>query len=241
MIKDFKNVLSISNLTCGYDEKIILENIKLDIPENVKCAIVGPNGAGKTTLMKCLVNLHDKKNGKILFWNKDFNSIREKIAYVPQRKLVDWSFPITVHEVVKMGAYDISKSWFSKIPYEAEVKTIDALNKMNLYNYSNAHINDLSGGQQQRVFIARALAQNADLYLMDEPLTGLDRTSEKIISQIFNDIKELGKTVIAVHHDWNTVKEYFDWIVLINKNVIYSGSLSLSENELKNLLEKTFE
>lgn len=228
-------ILSVENLYFNYENTLVLDNVSFNIPKGSRCAIIGPNGAGKTTLMKCLIGLEKFKYGKINIYNNEKNNI----AYIPQRKFVDWTFPITVYEVVLMGAYDIFNFWNFTIPKEVHKKTEEVLKLMNLYDLRNNHINDLSGGQQQRVFIARALAQNGNIYLMDEPLTGLDRNSEVLIFNIFKLVQSENKTIIAVHHDWKTAREYFDWVILLNKEVIYFGLTNIDNFE--DLLQKTFE
>lgn len=234
-----KCILKIENLSSSYEDILALDNVSLEIPEGLSCAIVGPNGAGKTTLLKTILGLNEYKSfGNISLFPEKKNFCKRDIAYVPQRKNVDWSFPITVYETVLMGSYDISKSIFSVPSKEAHRKTEKALELMNIKEFSDSHIDSLSGGQQQRVFIARSLAQEADLYIMDEPLTGLDKKTEKIIADTFSFLTKNKKTVIAVHHDWNTLSDYFDWVVFLNKKIFYSGPLK--NINVKEYIEKTF-
>ncbi len=217
--------LKISDFTIGYNGKFIFDNLSLEVPSGVRCAIVGLNGSGKTTLLKGILNLEKKIRGDVLFFGENLNKISDYIAYVPQIKTIDWSFPITVENVVKMGccrmnnffSHTLSKNWLSK--------THDALKKMNLFTKKDNHINDLSGGEKQRVFIARSIVQEPDLYILDEPLTGLDILSEQIITQLFKDITNENKTIIAVHHDLYTLYDYFNWIVIVHKGVLYNGIL----------------
>lgn len=232
-----KKILKIKNLNVFFENNQILKDLNFEIPENVRCAIVGPNGAGKTTLIRTILGLNNDFYGEIEIFGEDFKKVKSKVAYVPQRKNVDWSFPITVYDVVKMGTYDFTK-FILKEPEYAKSRTDESLKLLNMYEFKNTHINDLSGGQQQRIFVARALAQNSDLYIMDEPFTGLDKVSEKTISEIFFKLQEDKKTLISVHHDWNTLEKYFDWVIFINKKLIYNGPILGSD--LKNIFEETF-
>lgn len=232
------NCVTIKNLSAGYDNIMAIEDISLVVPEGVRCAIVGPNGAGKTTLLKAMLNLESKKMGDVTFWGEDYAQVRNKIAYVSQRKMVDWSFPITVYDAVLMGAYSLTCTLFSHISAKTHEKVKEALSIMKLTDLASHHINNLSGGQQQRVFIARALVQQADLYILDEPLTGLDKISEKTIAENFFNSQVNDKTIIAVHHDWSTLELYFNWIIFLNKNLFYCGPYDKSL--VNDLFNKTF-
>lgn len=217
--------LEIKNLTIGYNNNSIFENLSLIVPVGVRCAIVGLNGSGKTTLLKGVLELEKKNQGEILFFGKKLSQMADQIAYVPQIKTIDWSFPITVENVVKMGCYNINGLFSCHLSDNWENKVYQALEKMNLIKKKNNHINNLSGGEKQRVFIARAIAQQPDLFILDEPLTGLDILSEQIITDLFKNISQENKTIIAVHHDLYTLYDYFNWIIIVNKGVIYSGIL----------------
>lgn len=232
------NALTIDSLSAGYAHTKVINDISCAIPEGVRCAIVGPNGAGKTTLMKSILGLTPIYAGSITFWGKYYMYVRDRIAYVPQRKVVDWSFPITVYDAVLMGAYSLLHSLCAVIPEHIHQKVNAALVTMGLQEFAQRHINDLSGGQQQRVFIARALVQNADLYLLDEPLTGLDQISEATITKTFFALQKENKTVVAVHHDWKTLGNYFDWVIFLNKRLIYNGPYK--EEAVEELFKKTF-
>ena len=183
--------ISVTALSLKYDSAIALDNVSCFIPNGSLCAIVGPNGAGKTTFLQSILHINKPESGTISFWSKPFEEIRNKIAYVPQRKMVDWTFPITVKDVVNMGAYKVNKLLWLSSSQNSEKITNNAISKMDLSTLQDNHINNLSGGQQQRVFIARALAQQAELYVLDEPLTGLDNRSEKVIVDIFSELKKL--------------------------------------------------
>jgi ABC-type Mn2+/Zn2+ transport system ATPase subunit len=218
-------ILQIKNFSIGYNKKLIFENLQLSIPQGVRCAIIGLNGSGKTTLLKGILGLEERETGEILFFGKQLSQVSDQVAYVPQIKTVDWQFPITVKNVVKMGTYKMN-SLFSSYASPNWQETIHAaLEKMNLIQKQDSHINNLSGGEKQRVFIARSIAQAPDLYILDEPLTGLDILSEQIITQLFKDISKENKTIIAVHHDLYTLYDYFDWVIIVNKGITYSGIL----------------
>ncbi len=215
-------VLETHNLTVRYDKAPVLWDIDLEIPEGNLIGIIGPNGSGKTTLLKSIMNLVDTDSGYIRLFGKPLEEVREKVSYVPQRESVDWDFPASVREVVQMGRYRRStlfKPLLSKDKRIAE----EALEKVGMQDLAGRQIAQLSGGQQQRVFIARALAQEADLYLMDEPFAGIDASTENAIIELLGSMKKEGKTVIIVHHDLQTAIAYFDWIVLLNTRLVGSG------------------
>jgi manganese/zinc/iron transport system ATP- binding protein len=231
-----KICLSIKDLTVSYDQKnIALEIKKLIIPCGVRCAIVGPNGAGKTTLLQSIFNLIPYK-GTIKILNSDYSTEYKKIAYVPQKKTVDLNFPITVRGIVDMAHQKLY--FWNKLTTEDKEKTDQALQSTSLLDLQHKRISDLSGGQQQRTFIARALAQNAEIYIMDEPFAGVDKTTEKMISDLFYNLQHNQKTMIVVHHDWNTLKEYFDWVIFLNKEIIFSGKLE--DLDINYYIQKTF-
>lgn len=224
-------ILQIKNFSIGYNKKLIFERININIPQGVRCAIIGLNGSGKTTLLKGLLELEPKQNGEILFFGKQLSETSDLIAYVPQIKTVDWGFPITVENVVKMGTYRMNNFISCEASDSIDNKIHYALEKMNLIKKKHNHINDLSGGEKQRVFIARSIVQTPLLYILDEPLTGLDILSEQIIIELFKDISKENKTIIAVHHDLYTLYDYFDWVIIVNKGITYSGRLD------KNIVE----
>lgn len=231
------SVVRIEDLTVAYDDKPVLWDIDLEISLNSITAIVGPNGAGKSTLLKCILNFVKPLSGKVSFFDKPLKNSLDKIAYVPQHSSVNWDFPISVFNVVLMGRYSGIKL-FKRINKEEKEKAMNALSEMNLLDLKDRQISELSGGQKQRVFIARALCKQADLLIMDEPLAGVDKTSEKIIMDKMKTLKEEGKTIICVHHDLNTLKQYFDHIVLINRIVVASGKID--EILTKENIEKAY-
>jgi manganese/zinc/iron transport system ATP- binding protein len=218
--------LEVVNLSLAYDAKnIIFAEESCLIPQGVACAIIGLNGAGKTSFLRSVLGLEQLATGTITFFGKSFWEINDSVAYIPQIKTVDWSFPITVENVVKMGCYRMRSFLECSLDDNSEEMIGQSLKAMNLYEKKDAKINDLSGGQKQRVFLARALAQNPNLYLFDEPFTGVDIKSEEIISTIFKELIKKNKTIIAVHHDLTTLYEYFNYVVIINKGILYQGPL----------------
>ena len=213
-----KSVVHVEDLTMAYRETPVLWDIDLDIPGEVRCAIVGPNGAGKSTLLSGILGLLAPVSGEVRLWGHPLDEVRKRIAYVPQRGSVHWDFPTTVFDVVLMGRY--AHIGLMRRPGKLDKElAFDALEKMKMADYSDRQISELSGGQKQRVFIARALAQDADLYIMDEPLAGVDETTERIIMDKFLDLQRAHKTVVAVHHDLGTLDSYFDFLIALNRTV----------------------
>lgn len=227
------SVIHVEDLTVAYDEKPVLWDVDVDVVENSITAIVGPNGAGKSTLLKSILNFVKPLSGKITLFNSPLKKVLDKISYVPQQSSVKWDFPITVFDVVLMGRYQ-SVGWFKRPNKKEKLLALQALKEMQLEDLKDRQISQLSGGQKQRVFIARALCQNADLLIMDEPLAGVDKTSEGIIMDKVKFLKEQGKTIVCVHHDLNTLKKYFDHVILVNKYVVAHGKIedALTEENL---------
>jgi len=216
------NAIKIFDLTVSYDLKPVLWDIDLEIPLGALVAIVGPNGAGKSTLIQAILGLVKKVSGEVSFLDQPYKNVQKRIAYVPQRGSVDWDFPTTVFDVVLMGRYG-HVGWIKRPSKKDKDKTIEALKKVNMLEFKDRQISELSGGQQQRVFLARALVQEADIYLMDEPFVGVDAKTEKAIVTLLKELKNNNKTVVVVHHDLQTVKEYFDYVVLLNRKIIAFG------------------
>ena len=211
------NAIEIKNLTVAYGENIALENFNLDIEVGSLMALVGPNGAGKSTLIKTILKFLKQITGEIKINGKS-------LAYVPQRNTVDWDFPTTLFDVVEMGCYG-RVGLFKRVNKEEKVKVLKAIEQVGMLEFKDRQISELSGGQQQRTFIARALVQEADIYLMDEPFQGVDSTTEKSIVNILKKLKSEGKTLIVVHHDLQTVPTYFESVTFINKTVIATGKV----------------
>jgi manganese/zinc/iron transport system ATP- binding protein len=214
--------IDVADMTAVYHEQPVLWDVDLQVPAGVLMAIVGPNGAGKTTLIKCILGLITPVAGSVQIQGKPYKENREAVAYVPQRGSVDWDFPTNVLDVVEMGRYG-ALGWLKRPGKKERDAAMTALEKVGMSSYANRQISQLSGGQQQRVFLARALAQDADIYLMDEPFQGVDATTERTIVQLLRELRAIGKTVVAVHHDLPTVPEYFDWVTLLNVRKIASG------------------
>lgn len=217
-----ENAVEVSSLTVAYDSKPVLSNIDLELPRGMLTAVMGPNGAGKTTLIKAMLGLIPKVEGQISFPN--VCGRKATIGYVPQSESIDWDFPVSVLDVVTMGCY--GRLGWVKRPTRADRDFAMAmLKKTGMEKYAKRQISQLSGGQQQRTFIARALAQRADIYLMDEPFKGVDSDTEKSIILLLKELRSEGKTVVAVHHDLSTVNDYFDWVTLINMRVVANGEV----------------
>ena len=197
-------------------------------------AIVGPNGAGKSTLIKSMLGFLKPVSGNVLFFGKPYSAVRKRIAYVPQKGSVDWDFPTDVFDVVMMGRY--GELGILKRPKKEDYDKVEkALEEVGMLSFAHRQISQLSGGQQQRVFLARALVQNSDIYMMDEPFQGVDAKTEKSIVSVLQKLRDLGKTVIVVHHDLQTVKSYFDEVTLLNIKVVASGPVQevFTENNIK--------
>ena len=219
-------VIEIEKLVLAYDEdKPVLDNFNLGIEKGKMTAFVGPNGAGKSTLIKAILEFVKPITGSITINGKKYAQEKKKIAYVPQRGSVDWDFPTTLYDVVEMGSYG-RVGFLKRVPKSEKNRVMEAIEKVDMLEYVDRQISQLSGGQQQRVFIARALVQDAEIYLLDEPFQGIDKKTEGSIVKILKGLKEEGKTVIVVHHDLQTVPEYFDEVVLINRKVIASGKVN---------------
>ena len=217
--------LNVYDLTVAYGEKPVLWDIDLEVPNGVLMAIVGPNGAGKTTFIKAVLGLLKPAAGRVLIFSKPYRDQRKIVGYVPQRGTVDWDFPTSVLDVVTMGRYG-ALGWFNRPGNHERDLARNALERVGMAAFAGRQISQLSGGQQQRVFLARALVQEADIYFMDEPFQGVDATTERAIIALLQELREAGKTVIAVHHDLQTVPEYFDHVMLLNVRKIASGPVS---------------
>lgn len=237
-IENQQNLIIVEDMTISYDIKPVLWDIDLQIPRGVLMAIIGPNGAGKSTLIKGMLDLVKPISGSTIFFGQRYHEARSKIAYVPQKGSVDWDFPTTVFDVVLMGRYgDIG--WVRRPRKEDKQIATEVIIKVGMQEFANRQIQELSGGQQQRVFLARALAQQADIYIMDEPFQGVDMKTEQAIIDILKSLNKEGKTVIVVHHDLKTVDKYFNYVTMLNLEVIASGPVSEVFNEEN--LNKTYQ
>ncbi|WP_044640514.1 metal ABC transporter ATP-binding protein [Risungbinella massiliensis] len=229
--------LSVSNLTVAYHRKPVLRDIQYTAPVGELIGIIGPNGAGKSTLLKAVLGLIPSASGKIEIFGTPYAKSRQRVGYVPQRESVDWDFPTNALDVVLMGRYG-KLGWFSRPTQKDRQIALECLHKVGMEAYANRQISQLSGGQQQRVFLARALAQDADLYFMDEPFVGVDAATEKAIIRILHELRAEKKTVLVVHHDLQTVTDYFDSILLLNMRLIAAGPTS--ETFTYENLQKTY-
>ncbi len=217
--------VSIHALTVAYHRKPVVWDVDYDAPPQSLVAIVGPNGAGKSTIIKACLGLAPKAAGRVEFWGQPYRAVRKRIGYVPQRESVDWDFPVSALDVVAMGRYG-KIGWCKPVSRQHRAAAMECIDRVGLADYASRQISQLSGGQQQRVFLARALAQEADLYFMDEPFAGVDAATERAIVQVLRELKAGGATVIVVHHDLQTVAEYFDEVMLLNMRVVAEGPVS---------------
>lgn len=214
--------LEVHDLTVAYDRKPVLWDIDFSIPAGEIVAIIGPNGAGKSTLLKAILGLLPVASGSVKVHGGYVPKQRKLIGYVPQRGSVDWDFPTNALDVVTMGTY--GRLGWIKRPGKAEHDlAMHCLRQLGMEDYADRQISQLSGGQQQRVFLARALAQKAQVYFMDEPFVGVDAATESAIIELLRELKAQGKTVLVVHHDLDTVHDYFDRVVLLNMRLIAAG------------------
>lgn len=222
--------VEVMDLTVAYGDRPVLWDVDLAVPKGALMAIVGPNGAGKTTLIKAILGLVEPAAGRVLIEGEPSDRKRRRVAYVPQRGTVDWDFPTTVLDVVLMGRYG-SIGWFRRPRSRDRELAMQALEKVGMADLAGRQISQLSGGQQQRVFVARALVQDADVFLMDEPFQGVDATTERAIVTLLKELGTQGRTLLVVHHDLQTVEDYFDWVTLLNVRVIASGPVATTFNE----------
>jgi manganese/zinc/iron transport system ATP- binding protein len=220
-----EKAIEVTDLTIAYRDRPVLWDVDMDVPAGILMAIVGPNGAGKTTLIKSILGLIKPAAGQVLVYGKPYKEQRHLVGYVPQRGSVDWDFPTNVLDVVMMGRYG-ALGWLKRPDTAERHAALDALDKVGMKPFAERQISQLSGGQQQRVFLARALVQDAQIYFMDEPFQGVDATTERAIVTLLQELRSAGKTVIVVHHDLQTVPEYFDWVTMLNVRRIASGPVS---------------
>ncbi|MEM6459041.1 MAG: ABC transporter ATP-binding protein [Planctomycetota bacterium] len=229
--------VSIHAVTVAYHRRPVLWDVDYDAPAGKLIAVVGPNGAGKSTLIKACLGLVPRASGEVEFWGEPYARQRSRVGYVPQRESVDWDFPVSALDVVCMGRYR-KIGWCRPVTRKHRRFARECLDRVGMADYAGRQISQLSGGQQQRVFLARALAQEAELYFMDEPFAGVDAATEKAIVGVLRELRERGGTVIAVHHDVQTVPEYFDEAVLLNMRVVAAGPVAETFTEAN--LRKTY-
>ncbi len=216
--------ITVNELYVSYNGTEALKNVSFTVEEGNLVGIIGPNGAGKSTLLKVLLNLIKKDNGNVEILGKSIKEMKTKVAYVPQRSNIDWDFPITVMDTVLLGTYP-NLGIFKRPKKEHKLLAMECLEKVGIAELSNRQIGELSGGQQQRVFLARALAQKPEMYFLDEPFVGVDVTSEEKIISILKELRDSGKTVVVVHHDLSKASDYFNELILLNKELIEYGDV----------------
>lgn len=219
-----ENIITVRNLSVAYNDKPVIWQLNIDVEKGSRTAIVGPNGAGKSTLIKAIMQLIKPISGKSYITGSTQKSTLKQVAYVPQKGEVNWDFPATVLDVVLMGRY-VHKGWFKRTDKNDKNIALKALETMKMTQFKDRQISELSGGQRQRVFLARAIAHDANIYIMDEPLQGIDITTEKLIIDTMKQLQLEGKTFLVVHHNLNTVPEYFDNVIILNKKIITAGTI----------------
>lgn len=220
-----ESIVKVTNLSVAYTEDPVLWNVSFQLPVNSMTAVIGPNGAGKSTLIKTMLGMQKKLAGNVQLFDQSYQAVYKRIAYVPQIGNVEWDFPTTVTDVVLMGRYS-RKGRFRSYGKADHIAVAEALEKVAMADFAHRQISELSGGQRQRVFLARAIAQDADFYLLDEPLQGVDKKTEDMIITVLKDFQRQGKTILVVHHDLATVKAYFDHAILLNKGLVSAGPLA---------------
>jgi manganese/zinc/iron transport system ATP- binding protein len=206
----------------AYHRKPVVWDVSFDVPPGKLVGIVGPNGAGKSTLLKAVMDLIPRASGRIRVFGQPYRKARHRVGYVPQRESVDWDFPVDALDVVTMGLYG-KIGWCLPVTRKHRRIAREALGRVGIAELAGRQISQLSGGQQQRTFLARALVQDADLYLMDEPFAAVDAATERAIVEILHSMKADGKTALVIHHDLQTVADYFDYVVLLNMRVVAAG------------------
>lgn len=214
--------LSVYDLTVAYHRKPVIWDLSFEIPAGSLVGVVGPNGAGKSTLLKAIMDLIPRASGRISVFGKSYRQSRHRVGYVPQRETVDWDFPVDALDVVTMGLYS-DVGWCLPVRKKHRQIAMEALDQVGIADLAHRQISQLSGGQQQRTFLARALVQDADLYLMDEPFAAVDAATEAAIVDVLRDFQDRGKTAIVIHHDLQTVADYFDYVVMLNMRVVAHG------------------
>ena len=229
--------LELHDLTVSYAKKPVLYGVDVQVPQGALVGIIGPNGAGKSTMIRAIMGLTPVSGGWVKIFGQSFDQARHRVGYVPQREQVDWDFPVNVMDVVLMGRYG-RRGWLRRVTKEDRRIAEDSLEMVGMLPFRNRQISNLSGGQQQRVFLARALAQQSDFYLMDEPFAGVDATTERAIVTLLQELQSQGKTILVVHHDLTTAREYFDHLLLLNMRLVAFGKTA--DVFTMELLQKTY-
>lgn len=229
--------LAVHDLTVAYHRKPVIWDVGFELPSGSLVGVVGPNGAGKSTLLKAVMDLVPRASGEVRVFGQPYRQQRHRVGYVPQRESVDWDFPVDALDVVTMGLYS-KIGWCLPVRKQHRQAALEALRRVGIADLASRQISQLSGGQQQRTFLARALVQDADLYLMDEPFAAVDASTEKAIVEILRELKSEQKTAVVIHHDLQTVPEYFDYVVLLNMRVVACGPVD--ETFTPENLQKTY-
>lgn len=231
------SLLDIHDVTVAYHRRPVLWDIDLTLDQPRLVGIIGPNGAGKSTFIKAILGLVPLASGHVTVFDQPLAKVRKRIGYVPQRESVDWEFPVNVLDVVLMGTYG-RLGWFRRPGRDERELALKCLGKVGLESFADRQIGQLSGGQQQRTFLARALAQQADMYFMDEPMAGVDAATERAIFTLLQELRDQGKMVLVVHHDLRTIPQYFDHVILLNTHLVASGPTP--ESFTQDNLRKTY-
>ena len=218
-------IIEAHNLTVLYGRKPAIWNVDFKLPEGQVIGIMGPNGSGKSTLLKSIMGVVAPTTGYTKVYDQDLNQVRHKVSYVPQRQEIDWDFPASVWDIVSMGRFHV-RGLFKRLTSEDNDIIQESLEKVNMLGFAKRQISQLSGGKQQRVFLARAIAQQGELFLMDEPFAGVDIATEEMIVDLLKEMKDQGKTLVIVHHDLHTAQSYFDHLVLMNTRLVACGKTS---------------
>mmetsp|Transcript_26613 Transcript_26613/g.103550 ORF Transcript_26613/g.103550 Transcript_26613/m.103550 type:complete len:239 (-) Transcript_26613:35-751(-) len=227
--------LEVSKLTVKYSNKTILQNINFTIHTGKIIGVVGPNGAGKSTLLKAILGLLAKTSAQIKYNGQDIHTQKHKLAYIPQRSLIDWDYPITVQDVALMGQ-TLNSKWGHNYQNKSFDLVETALHKLGLYEVRHNRIGELSGGQQQKVFLARSLVQEAEIFFLDEPLVGVDYKTQELLFNLLQELSLENKLIIIIHHDLGDVLQYFDELILLNRIIIAQGECqSVLDNTLLTL------
>ncbi|MGC6533546.1 MAG: metal ABC transporter ATP-binding protein [Flavobacteriales bacterium] len=219
-----ERAIEVHDLTVTYHRKPALWDVDLELPQGALVGVIGPNGSGKSTFLKSVMGLVEPSSGWVKLFDRPLDEVRHKVSYVPQRESVDWDFPTNVMDVVLMGRYG-RRGLFRRTTAEDRAIATESLERVGMLPFAKRQISELSGGQQQRVFLARALAEKADIYLMDEPFAGVDAATENAIFQVFETLRNEGRTLVVVHHDLQSAARYFDWIVLLNTRLVACGPI----------------
>jgi len=219
-----ENAVVLSGLTVRYGDTLALDNVTAHLPQHTMTAIIGPNGAGKSTLLKALLRL-EAASGTVAVFGRPVAEVMDSVAYVPQRAAVDWGFPVRVVDVVLMGCYR-QTGLLRRITPALNAHAMACLARVGMEGFADRQIGALSGGQQQRVFLARALAQRAKLYLLDEPFAGVDVASEAALVAVLKSLRDEGATIVVVHHDLSSVTRYFDRVIMLNRRLVAQGSVA---------------